>query len=70
VDLSTRRNIDGTQSVATTRDPIHLASREVNSQIMNRELQLSELEVHTERKKSESTFRVRKMKLHRVNTDS
>ena len=37
---------------------------------MNRELQMSELEVYTERKKSESTFRVRKMKIHRANTDT
>ncbi|CDW82526.1 UNKNOWN [Stylonychia lemnae] len=70
VDLSTRRIPDGVQSVATTREPNHLGEREINSQLMNREFQLSGLEVHTERKKSESTFRVRKLKLHRANTDS
>jgi len=31
MDLSTRRNIDGTKSVATTREPVHVGSREINS---------------------------------------
>jgi hypothetical protein len=68
---SARMRQNGLRSATNHREPLQKFQREINSQLLNRDSSLSGLELHgagSDRKNSESNFRVRKMKIQRINS--
>eukprot|EP00347_Sterkiella_histriomuscorum_P021495 403333781 len=75
IDPSSQRvGRDTIQSSANARDLLGAQTksltRDVNTQMQHREYTISGLDLHSERKTSENTFRVRKVKLQRQNTEN